>query len=638
MRRLILGTGGHIDHGKTALVRALTGIDTDRLPEEKRRGITIDLGFAHLPLDDDTDLSIVDVPGHEAFVRNMLAGASGIDIVLLVVAADEGVMPQTREHLAIVELLGITRGVVALTKADLVDEEWLELVRDDVETLLAPTPLAGAGIVHVSAKNGDGLGALMDALRAAAADVAPRSFDDLFRMPVDRVFTVHGTGTVVTGTVWSGALKLNDSVRLLPSGLTARVRGLQQHGAACDIVAAGARAAIALTGVDRHALERGETLVSAPVWQAASIITASIRTTRDDGVLLKPRQRVRVHLGTAEVLARVALLDREIGANEQAIVQLRLEAPVVARAGDHLVIRSYSPVHTIAGGIVLEPNAPKRKRVSAALAAQLERLPGGVAAAIELAGVAGVRTAELPLLTGLSPARVRYDLASSDVAVVGDRVLPSSFLAALRQQICDALQAYHAAAPLEEGMDRETLRRAAGADGALFDAAMQPLAAAGVVVQRPGGVALSDHRPWASPEDRARLDRLTALYAAAGLEAPDLAELPVEVTAGADPQPLLRFMEREGLLVRVTPVRWTDAAAVRGAVSALRTQLPAGEPLGVAELKGVLQLSRKHLIPLLEYFDRVGVTVRQGDRRVLVPTGRGGAGDFDDTAAEIPQV
>jgi selenocysteine-specific elongation factor len=638
MRRLILGTAGHIDHGKTALVRALTGTDTDRLPEEKRRGITIDLGFARLPLDDDTELSVVDVPGHEAFIRNMLAGASGIDLALLVVAADEGVMPQTREHAAIIELLGIRRCVVALTKSDLVGEDWMELVRDDVATLLAGSPLAGCDIVPVSARTGAGLDGLLIALKAAAAQVDRQAGDDLFRMPVDRVFTVHGTGTVVTGTVWTGALALNETVRLEPAGLTARVRGLQQHGEACDVVTAGARAAVALTGVDRHALERGETLVSSPIWEAAGILTVALRMVRDDAAL-RPRQRVRVHLGTAEVLARVALLPGELGPGDEALVQLRLEAPVIARAGDHLVIRSYSPVHTIAGGVVLEPAAPKRKRVEPALEATLRAQPGSVRAVLHLAGETGVRLAQLPLRTGLTAARVQEQLPACDVAIVGERALSASFVRALRGRIVERLAAFHAAAPLDDGMEREGLRRDCGAAApALFDAAMAGLIQEGAVAQRQGGAALADHRPTAGPSARMALDRLVEFYRSSGLEAPDTDDLPPGLADAAELPLLLRFLEREGALVRVTPGRWTDAGAIRDSVAALRSQLQVGQSLGMADLKEVLGLTRKHLIPILEYFDRTGVTRREGDARVLLP----GDGATPDTSRNVaggnPQV
>src|SRR5690606_6716769 len=309
MPHLVLGTAGHIDHGKTALVRALTGVDTDRLAEEKRRGITIDLGFANLRLPDGQELAVVDVPGHEAFIRNMLAGATGIDIVLLVIAADEGVMPQTREHLAIVDLLGVRCGVVAITKVDLVEREWLDLVMEDVRAALADTPFADAPLVPVSARTGEGLDALVAAIADAARATAERDHDDLFRLPIDRVFTIRGTGTVVTGTVWSGRLRVGAAVRVLPQDLHARVRGAQVHGRDAPCVSAGQRAALALAGVERDQLGRGDVIVADEAWAATTRLTALVRVLPASPWPLRTRQRVRFHLGTAEIMGRVRPLD-----------------------------------------------------------------------------------------------------------------------------------------------------------------------------------------------------------------------------------------------------------------------------------------------------------------------------------------
>jgi selenocysteine-specific elongation factor len=623
MRRLILGTAGHIDHGKTALVRALTGVDTDRLPEEKRRGITIDLGFANLALADDLELAIIDVPGHEAFVRNMLAGATGIDLVLLVIAADEGVMPQTREHLAIIELLGIGRGVVALTKSDLADADWLELVREDVSSLLRDSALADAEIVEVSARSGAGLPQLVSALARAAAGTADRAADDLFRMPIDRIFTVRGTGTVVTGTVWSGALHRDEQVRIEPAGLTARVRALQRHGSEAGAVRAGERAAVALAGLDRHVLRRGDTLLMGAPWAATSILTMDLAVLADAGAPVRPRQRVRVHLGTAEVLARVALPDGEVAPGGSAVAQLRLESPIVARAGDRCVIRSYSPVITIAGGTVLEPMAPKRKRFTpevAALLLSLGTANRALAALLELAGPAGVPVSDLPLLTGLS----RRDLdecidALPGTVHVGGRLLLGHHLEAVGTALLEGLAAFHAAQSIEEGVDREVLRRAAAAEAtpALFDAALQRALTERIVVSRGGMLALPDHMPAPLPAQVEVVDRLSSVLAAAGTQAPDLDELAAGLGAPASLLPLLRHLERQGMAVRIGPARWAAASAIADAAAALRSSLPADQPLGVAELKTVLGLTRKHLIPLLEYFDSVGITVRDGEQRVL---------------------
>jgi selenocysteine-specific elongation factor len=616
-RHLILGTAGHIDHGKTALVRALTGVDTDRLPEEKRRGITIDLGFARMQLG-DVELGIVDVPGHEAFVRNMLAGATGIDIVLFVIAADESVMPQTREHLAIIELLGIQRAVIALTKSDLVEADWLELVREEVRELLAPSALAGSAIVAVSARTGDGITELTEALSDAAANVPPRPTDDLFRMPIDRVFTVRGTGTVVTGTVWSGALARDTVVRIEPAGLTARVRALQRHGADATHVHAGERAAIALAGIERAQLDRGDTVISAPTWRAGTILTARIEVIRDADAPIRPRQRVRVHLGTAEVLGRVTLLQEPLEPGADAIVQLRLEGPLLARAGDHIVIRSYSPVHTIAGGIVLEPAAAPRKRLDDSTRALLEDLRP--AALLALRAGRPLARAELPVLTGGAPADIERELATLDVVELPDGLVMADHIRACATRVREALAAYHCARPLEEGMDRESLRRAAAADVAptVFERALQDLAAGGDVVGRGGGFALATHQPEAGADQRPRLDQILAHLRAAGLEAPEVDELAPHVGA-TDLPPLLRFLERDGQVIRISHTRFADPDAIARAVSELRAQLPVQQPLGIGDFRDVLKLSRKHLIPLLEYLDRTGITVRAGDERVLLP-------------------
>ncbi len=426
-RRLVLGTAGHIDHGKTTLVHALTGVDTDRLAEEKRRGITIDLGFAELPLDDDTALAVVDVPGHEGFVRNMLAGATGIDVMLLVVAADEGVMPQTREHLAIVELLDVAAGVVAVTKADLVEPEWLHLVVDDLAEQLAGGPFGDAQIVPVSARTGAGLDALRAALGDSAQRARQRDAAGLFRLPVDRVFTIRGTGTVVTGTIVSGGVHDGASVRILPgpaariaagptahglgAGLVARVRGVQVHGAVAENARAGHRAALALAGVDHADVRRGNVVVSSDApWRPTSMLSARIRVIPGTEWRVRNRQRLRIHLGTAEVMGRAILFGtRELGPGDEAWAQLRLETPLVARAGDRFVLRSYSPVTTLGGGTVAEPLPPKRKRLDddarAALDAVLAAAPDAAERLVRLEAWRGLEAESLPLRLISTPRR-----------------------------------------------------------------------------------------------------------------------------------------------------------------------------------------------------------------------------------------
>jgi selenocysteine-specific elongation factor len=380
VRPVIVGTAGHIDHGKTALVRRLTGIDTDRLKEEKERGISIDLGFAHLVLPSGARVGIVDVPGHERFVKNMLAGATGIDVALLVVAADEGVKPQTREHLAIVDLLGIRRGVVALTKTDLAPPERIARARDKVTELLRGTGLEGAPILPVSAVTGDGVAALLEALDQAAASAAERGAGRPARLPIDRVFAIEGIGTVVTGTLWSGTIRAGDSLQILPSGRSVRVRRVEVHDAEVPAATAGQRTAVALHGAGREEIERGEWLVAPGGYRAAESLDVRLTMLPGDSRerALATRTRLRVHLGASEVLGRAVLLEGEsLEPGTSAYAQLRLEHAVVAAPGDRLVLRSYSPAVTIAGAVVIDPAPPRRSRLGSGDLERLKTLESG---------------------------------------------------------------------------------------------------------------------------------------------------------------------------------------------------------------------------------------------------------------------
>lgn len=623
MRHLVLGTAGHIDHGKTTLVRALTGVDTDRLPEEKRRGITIDLGFARLPLA-GAEYAVVDVPGHESLVRNMLAGATGIDVVLLVIAADEGVMPQTREHLAIMQLLGVPRAVIALTKADLVDPEWLELAADDVRATLAATPYAQAPLVAVSGVTGAGLAELRAALEHAAAQCGERDADDLFRLPVDRVFTVRGTGTVVTGTVWSGRVLRDDTLRALPGDFPVRARGLQQHGSAVASARAGERVAVALAA-DRDALARGVTLTDHPAWTTSTILTVRVHVL-PDAPPLRARQRVHVHLGTEEVLARVALPGGgEVAPGSEGWAQLRLEAPLLARARDRFVMRSYSPVHTIAGGVVAEPYAPRRKRLPADVRAALEAVllggPPALAAVVRLAGVEGAARDQLAVLTGLPPAYLEDTIREpGDVYAAGDRLFPTESAAAARERLLAAIGAAHAARPLEPGAARDDLRRAvAPLSWTLAERVLRELVSSGEVAARGAAFALPAFRPGLEGAHRTLADALLTALADAGLAAPRLAELPAAIGAQPDTAAVARLLVAEGRLVALAHDHFADAAAVAAGAGALRARFAGSDPVSVAALREVLGVSRKYLIPLLEYYDQAGVTRRVGEERAVLP-------------------
>lgn len=628
MPHLVLGTAGHIDHGKTALVRALTGIDTDRLAEEKRRGITIDLGFANLRLPNGQELAVVDVPGHEAFIRNMLAGATGIDIVLLVIAADEGVMPQTREHLAIVDLLGVRRGVVAVTKVDLVEPEWLDLVLEDIRAALVDSSFADAPLVPVSARTGAGLDALTAALADAAATVAPRNDDDLFRLPIDRVFTIRGTGTVVTGTVWSGRLRADAAVRVLPHDLPARVRGAQVHGRDVADVAAGQRAALALAGVERDQLRRGDVIVADDAWSASTRLTALVRVLHGSPRPLRTRQRIRFHLGTAEVMGRLVPLDAgEIAPGSAAWAQLRLEAPVVARAGDRFVLRSYSPVTTLAGGIVAEPAAPARRRFAPderdALADIVAAAPdAAIAARARLAAWAGVTPARLAIETPVSPARTAALLrerAAPDVALAAGRIFSTSIVREASEIVHQAVADYHRREPLRPGIDREELRRALPPRAApgLADDIVAAALADGTFRSHDGLVALASFRPTLSPDQQRARDDLLRLLQEAGLSPPPLPDWPPDLRGRPDFWPLLKALERERQVVALGPELYVVPSVLEDAAAAVRRTLAGRGPLGPAEFRDCIPVSRKYLIPILEYFDRTGVTQRVGDQRLV---------------------
>ena len=613
---MILGTAGHIDHGKTTLVRALTGVDTDRLPEEKRRGITIDLGFAPLVLEGVGQVGVVDVPGHEAFVRTMVAGATGIDLALLVVAADAGVMPQTREHLAILSLLGVRAGVVALTKCDLVDAEWLALVVDDVRETLGTSSLADAVIVPVSSTTGEGLDALRRALAAVAATIPARSSADLFRLPIDRAFTVRGTGTVVTGTVWSGTLARDASVRVFPSGRTARVRGLHAHGHVVDTVRAGDRAAIALVGVELEQVRRGAVLVQSDAWVSTRIIRADVTLLPDAAVTLGPRSRVRFHLGTNEVGARLVVRDAIMEPGARLSARLVLDEPIVARAGDRFVLRAASPASTLGGGIVTDPLAPLRARPW-----PLEsRDPRTTLAALAgEAGATGVSVRELPVRLGIMPHDVEPLLAAVEGWRVGARFLGASARDRLTRAAHEVLESYHAEHPLEPGAPLQWLRSRLDAPDEVATALLASLTSSGDIIATGAVVASPRFTPTL---DSARITLRDAMIAAlehAGIEPPSLDELAASLGASSEGVlELARWLAREGSVIAVEPDRYFARAAVYGLHVRMADGMADGKEYSPGELRDLLGFTRKFLIPFLEYCDREGYTIRGELGRRLV--------------------
>ena len=616
---VIIGTAGHIDHGKTALVRALTGVDTDRLPEEKRRGITIDLGFAPLDLPNVGVAGVVDVPGHEAFVRTMLAGATGIDLALLIVAADEGVMPQTREHVAILGLLGIRGGVVALTKRDLVDDEWLDLVRLDLAELLAETPLADAAVVATSVVTGAGLPELRAELARAGAAVAPRRSDDVFRMPIDRAFTVRGTGTVVTGTVWNGTISRDATVRVMPGNRSVRVRGLQAHGAAIDRASAGARLAVALAGVEHDAVARGAVLVGDDGWHPTRVLRADVTLLADAAAKsLSPRANVRLHLGTSEVGARIVTVGGPLTSGETKPARVVLDTPLVVRAGDRFVVRGGSPVGTLGGGTVVDPHpAHRRARPwSAAHGSVSARL----ALALAEAGREGLESADLPVRLGGRPEEIADALNDAGRAVlhVGTRIFEARQRDDLVAFIGQLVNEHHRRNPLEPGAPLQTVRAQLAGRPELVNEALSAAVDRGGIEVVGGLIRRAGWTPHLSESEASLRTALVEALVAAGAEPPSVSEL--TTLHGAAVAPLMRILERESVLVSVESDRYYAATALETLVGRLRAGMTPGREYSPGELRDVIGLSRKYLIPFLEYCDRRGITERRAGGRVLPGT------------------
>ncbi len=630
MRHVVVGTAGHIDHGKTSLVKALTGTDTDRLPEEKARGITIDLGFAFLEEAGELVIEIVDVPGHERFVRNMLAGAGGIDLALLVVAADEGVMPQTREHLAICQILRIKSGLVVLSKADLAEPDWIELVRDDVRRAVADTFLAGRPILPVSVKTGAGLPELRAALAELARAVPPKDPDRTARLPIDRVFTVKGFGTVVTGTLVAGRLAIDEKVEVYPRGVQSKVRGLQVHGHAVERATAGQRTAVNLQGVERAAIERGDVLAPAGTLVPTLLLDGTLELLEDAPRPIKTRDRIRFHAGTQEVMARVLPVGRaELEPGQSCPARFRLESPLVALPGDRFVARSYSPIVTIGGGTILDIAPPRFKRKGPALAEHLALLATGEPAQVleehlRHAGVAGVRAVDLRARTPFGPQQLRELLdglqqAGRIVAVDREWYLHRDASDRLRSQTLALLEVFHEENPLRGGISREELRSRVGhAQERVFAQLLGALEAEGVVRSERDQVRLASHAIRLSPEQERVVKGLEADFRSAGAAPPSPEEaLARHGVKGNEKHDLFQVLVADRTLLRVRESLFFHAEALRSVQEQLVALLRQKKEIGPADFKDLFGVSRKFAIPLMEYFDAQRVTVRVGERRVL---------------------
>jgi selenocysteine-specific elongation factor len=610
---VIIGTAGHIDHGKSALVTALTGRPVDRLAEERRREITIELNFAPLDLGHGRIAGMIDVPGHEDFIRTMVAGASGIDLALLVVAADEGIMPQTEEHLTILEQLGVTAGLPIITKTDLAGADWLELVTAELMERLARSPIAFGAPMAVSARTGKGIGELRDRLREIAGSLPFSSPPDAFRMPIDRTFSLAGVGTVVTGTSWSGRLRVGDTAVIFPAGLRGRVRSLESYGEGVERSLPRGRTAVGIAGIDRHAIRRGDVLVTDDLpWRSTSALDVEISLVPGAPRLLTSRSRVRLHLGTAEIMARV-LPQAPIPPGGRGVARLKLDRPTLARAEDRFVLRSYSPVTTIGGGRVLDPTPPRRRSVWPAGISSTD--PAQRLAAALLRHHEGISTGSLPIVLGLPRA------AAGEVArnLSGSRLLEDTWVR--QESIEDAgsralsvLREYHRQHISQPGMPLETLRHSMGVGHLVGEAALNDSIRAGRVRRIDGVVALAGFVPRVVGGDP-EIERVVGLLQEANLTPPSVAEL--ERSSGRrDVLAVLRLAAARGQVEAVERDRYYTRQALEQFTSVL-TELGQEGEIVPSVLRDRLGITRKYLIPLLEWADGKGITVRVGEGRRL---------------------
>ena len=609
---MIIGTAGHIDHGKSTLVTALTGRPMDRLAEERRREITIELNFAPLELSSGKVVGMIDVPGHEDFVRTMVAGASGIDLALLVIAADEGLMPQTEEHLLILEQLGIERGIAVITKAELVEADWLQLVLLETAERLAGSSIAFDEPMVVSARTGQGLEELRRAIDEHAQRADRRPVRDAFRMPIDRVFSLPGVGTVVTGTAWSGRVTIGDSVIALPSGASGRIRSLESYGRPVERTRPGARIAVGIAGLDRDEVARGAVLVTHQVpWSPASALDVDLTLDHRAPRALSPRTRVRVLMGTAEVMARV-LPRAEVKPGGSGVARLRLETPLVARAGDRFVLRSFSPVTTIGGGRVLDPLPPRGGLWPPELAADD---PAQRLRAILQRRPRGVERFLLPILLGI-PEQEANEVAGkeADARLVGSLWIRRSALEDLTRRGLTVLRDYHREHPSQPGMPLQTLRQNLRAADAVVDAALEEAVRAGRIRRTEGLAALAGFVPRVAGGDE-EVARIVGILEQANLAPPSVAELE-RSTGWRDLYPLLRLAASRGQIEAVERDRYYSRQALDRFTQALQDMGQAG-PIVPAAVRDRLGVTRKYLIPLLEWADGRGITVREGEGRRL---------------------
>ncbi len=641
---VILGTAGHIDHGKTTLVKALTGTDCDRLKEEKARGITIELGFARLELPSNRKVGVVDVPGHERFVKNMVAGAVGMDLVALVIAADEGVMPQTKEHMEICQLLGVKKGLIVLTKRDLVDEEWLELVQDDIGQFVKGTFLEDAPMVAVSSTTGEGLDELLDTLDSMVVDIEPRAPSGPYRLPVDRVFSIKGFGTVVTGTTLSGQVAIGQDVMVYPRGIETRVRGIQTHGVDSTEAHPGMRTALNLQGLSTSDIRRGDCVATAGSLRSSYLIDLEFFYLTSAEKPLKYRAPVRFHAGTTEVIGRVLMAGDDIEPGTSTYIQIQLEEPVAVLPGDRYVIRSYSPIRTIGGGRILNPLPRKRKRTKPEMWKELELIATGephqlVELHIRKAGLRGLTPVEISIRSGLYGKALTKQIdrlagARKIIRIEGeDRIIHMAVFEKLCHRAIDFLEEYHRENPLVAGVSKEEFRsrifpmsmqaRAAtqGATQKIFNRLINHLVKQQKIIQEKDEVRLFTHKVALGEREAEIRESVEAIYRESGLATPSRDEVieraarPEEREAAEE---IFDLLVRDGTLVRLKDKLFYHPSALADIKQKVLDFFKENEELGIDDFRKLTGgISRKYMIPLLEYLDNQRITLRVGEKRKL---------------------
>jgi len=631
MKQVVLGTAGHIDHGKTALIKALTGVDTDRLKEEKERGITIELGFASLTLPSGFIIGIVDVPGHEKFVKHMVAGAWGIDIVALIVAADEGIMPQTREHLDICRLLNVKKGVVVITKIDLADEELVELVEEEVREFIKGTFLEGEPIIKVSSLTGEGLTDFIGAMETLAQEAEERPAEGLFRLPIDRVFVMKGFGTVVTGTMVSGQVHVGSTVQVLPSGHEAKVRGIQFHNRSVKQASAGQRAALNLQGLEKADVRRGEVICYPGTLEPTHVLDGELEHLKSSPRPLKNRVQQRFHIGTNLVPARIILLDRdELKPGERCMAQFRLDAPVVALPHDRFVIRGSSAVQTLAGGVILNNHPVRHKRRSATLIEELVLLRDGkleevVNVHIRRSSYGGLSFSELRERVGnVSPDQIKLALdrliRNNEIIAIGiegTRYIHCHLYSSLKEEVARCLKDFHAKSPMALGLSKEELKtklpKAMGSR--LFQLLLQEMIENNRVVVEKEKVRLSGHQVSARED---LLEQVEQTIHEGQLTPPSVKQMVDQFTLDQrDLKNHLELLVNRGVIIRIKGDLYFHQEPLRRLKKALVGFIRSNGEITAPQFKDLTQVSRKFAIPLMEYFDSVKVTIRVGDKRIL---------------------